>query len=57
MFVIPITGLWLIVADDDDALTPHVIAHVAFFVVITLHVGLVLKHQLLDRDRLLRRML
>ena len=57
MFAIPITGLWLIVADDDDALTPHVIAHVAFFVVITLHVGLVLKHQLLDRDRLLRRML
>jgi cytochrome b561 len=30
---------------------------VGFFVAIALHVGLVLKHQLIDRDRLLRRML
>jgi cytochrome b561 len=57
MFAIPLTGLWLIAADDDDALAPHVAAHVAFFMAIALHVGLVLKHQLIDRDRLLRRML
>ena len=37
--------------------TPHIVSHIAFFVVIVLHVGLVLKHQVLDRDRLLRRML
>ena len=43
--------------DDDDALAPHITAHVAFFVVITFHLGLVLKHQFVDRDRLLRRML
>lgn len=57
MFAIPITGLWLLLADDDDAAGPHVISHVAFFVVIVVHVGLVLKHQLIDRDRLLKRML
>jgi cytochrome b561 len=57
MFAIPLTGLWLIIADDDDARTPHIVSHIAFFVVIVLHVGLVLKHQLVDRDRLLRRML
>ena len=57
MFAIPLTGLWLILADDDDARTPHVVSHIVFFVVIVLHVGLVLKHQLLDRDRLLHRML
>ena len=57
MFAIPLSGLWLIIADDDDARTPHIVSHIAFFVVIVLHVGLVLKHQLVDRDRLLRRML
>jgi cytochrome b561 len=36
---------------------PHVLTHIAFFVVFVLHVSLVLKHQLLDRDRLVRRML
>lgn len=57
MFAIPVTGLWLIIADDDDARWPHVLTHIAFFVVFVLHISLVLKHQLLDRDRLLRRML
>jgi cytochrome b561 len=57
MFAIPLTGLWLIVADDDDARWPHVLTHIAFFVVFVLHISLVLKHQLLDRDRLLQRML
>jgi cytochrome b561 len=57
MFAIPLTGLALVWADDDDALGPHVAAHVAFFVALALHVGLVAKHQLLQRDGLLRRML
>jgi cytochrome b561 len=57
MFAIPITGLALVLADDDDVLGYHVAAHLAFFVTITLHVGLMLKHQLVNRDRLIRRML
>ena len=57
MFAIPITGLTLVFTGDDDLLLLHVTTHIAFFVVITLHVGLVLKHQLVDRDRLLWRML
>lgn len=57
MFAIPITGLVLVVADDDDLLGVHVAAHIAFVVAIACHVGLVVKHQLVDRDRLLRRML
>ena len=56
LIAIPLTGLWLVLVSD-DALALHIGAHVAFFVVITLHVGLVLKHQLLDRDNLVRRML
>jgi cytochrome b561 len=56
MFAIPTTGLLLVAADDDDALGAHVASHVAFFVTITVHVGLVLKHELVNRDRLLRRM-
>jgi cytochrome b561 len=55
LFLIPLTGLWLVLVSD-DAVAIHVAAHVAFFVTVTAHVGLVLKHQLLDRDRLLRRM-
>jgi cytochrome b561 len=57
MFAMPVTGVWLVLADDDDARTPHIVSHIAFFVVIVLHVGLVLKHHIVDRDRLLRRML
>jgi cytochrome b561 len=44
-------------ADDDTLLTAHVTTHLVFFVVLAVHVGLVLKHQLVDRDRLLNRML
>lgn len=56
LFAIPLTGLALVAAGDDDWLWLHVAAHVTFFVAITAHVGLVLKHQLVDRDRLLSRM-
>lgn len=35
----------------------HIGSHLLFFVAFALHVGLILKHQLIDRDRLLNRML
>jgi len=56
LFVVPLTGLWLVLVSD-DATGVHVAAHIALYVAVAAHVGLVLKHQLIDRDRLLRRML
>jgi cytochrome b561 len=56
LFAMPLSGLWLVLVSD-DALAAHVTAHVIFFVALAAHVGLVLKHQLFNRDRLLRRML
>lgn len=56
LFAMPLSGLWLVLVSD-DAVTIHVTSHIAFFVVIAAHVGLVLKHQLIDRDGLLRRMI
>ena len=44
-------------ADDDVLLVAHIATHLTFFAALLLHVGLVLKHQLIDRDRLLNRML
>jgi cytochrome b561 len=55
LFAIPLSGLWLVLVSD-DAVAIHVAAHIAFYVALAAHVGLVLKHQLIDRDRLLRRM-
>ena len=56
LFAIPLSGLSLVFVSD-DALGVHVASHITFFVVFAAHVGLVLKHQLFDRDRLLQRML
>jgi cytochrome b561 len=56
LFVIPLTGLWLVLVSD-DAVAIHVASHIAFFGALAARVGLVLKHQLIDRDRLLRRMI
>ncbi len=56
LFAIPLTGLWLVLVDD-DALGLHITTHIAFFVALAAHIGLVLKHQLVNRDGLLRRML
>ena len=56
LFVIPLTGLWLVLISE-DALALHVASHIAFFVAVAAHLGLVLKHQLINRDGLLRRML
>lgn len=57
MFAIPLSGLWLVVGGDDDSLGVHVATHLAFFAVVSVHIGMVLYHQLWRRDRLLRRML
>jgi cytochrome b561 len=56
LFAIPLSGLWLVLVSD-DAVTVHVATHFAFFAALAAHVGLVLKHQLINRDRLLRRIL
>jgi cytochrome b561 len=56
LFVIPVSGL-LLVTGEDDWLSLHVGAHIAFFVVVGLHIALVLKHTVIQRDRHLARML
>ncbi len=43
--------------DDDVALAAHIATHVVFLSALAIHVGMVLKHQVIDRDGLLRRML
>jgi cytochrome b561 len=57
LFAIPLSGLLLVGTGEDDYVPVHVAAHVAFFIVVGLHVGLVLKHTLIQRDRHLARML
>jgi cytochrome b561 len=57
LFAIPLSGLLLVGTGEDDYLPLHVTAHVAFFVAVALHVGLVLKHTVIQRDRHLARML
>jgi cytochrome b561 len=57
IFVIPISGLLLVARGDDDWLTLHIGAHIGFFVVVGLHIALVLKHTIIQRDRHLARML
>lgn len=57
LLLMPGTGLVLLSSGDDDLLWLHVGSHTIFFVAIAAHVGLVLKHQLVNRDRLLSRML
>lgn len=55
LFAIPLTGLSLLLVSD-DLLFLHVTTHIVFFAALAAHLGLVLKHQLIDRDRLLYRM-
>ena len=45
LFVIPATGLVLVLGEDDDLLGLHVAAHIAFFIALAAHLGLVLGHQ------------
>jgi cytochrome b561 len=56
LLVVPATGL-LLVATGDDWLPVHVTAQIAFLVAIAVHVGLVLRHTVLRRNRHLSRML
>lgn len=56
LVVMPLSGL-LVLLWDDDALPVHVGAHLVFAAALASHLGLVLKHQLVLRDGLLRRML
>lgn len=56
LFAVPLSGLWLVLVSD-DAVGVHVASHVVLFVALASHVGLVLKHQLVQRDGLVRRML
>ena len=44
-------------ADADVLLRAHIATHLSFFAALAIHLGMVLKHQLIDRDRLLNRML
>lgn len=48
LFVIPITGLSLVLGDD-DLLPLHIAAHLTFFAALAVHVGLVLSRGLLPR--------
>ncbi len=47
-------GLTLLLLDD--LLGLHIASHLAFFAALAVHVGMVLRHQLVVRDGLLRRM-
>lgn len=56
LFVIPLSGLALVISGDDDLVWLHVTAHVVFFVALAVHLGQVLKQQVTG-GRLLQRML
>jgi cytochrome b561 len=56
LLLIPASGLLLLLVGD-DLLALHVTTHVLLFVAVSVHVGLILKHQLIMGDRLLHRML
>jgi cytochrome b561 len=55
LFVIPLSGILLVVVSY-DLLPLHIAAHIGFFVTVAAHVGLVVKRTLVQRDRLLHRM-
>ncbi len=55
LFVVPATGLLLVVAGD-DWVPVHVTAQIAFLGAVALHVGLVLRHTVVRRNRHLARM-
>jgi cytochrome b561 len=48
LFVIPLSGLWLVFVAE-DAVGVHVAAHIAFFTAAATHVGLALAKRLLPR--------
>ena len=56
LFLVPGTGLFLVLGKD-DWLAVHIAAHICFYAAIGLHIALVLKHTVIQRDRHLARML
>ncbi|MCW2762762.1 MAG: hypothetical protein JWR85_2963 [Marmoricola sp.] len=57
LFVVPVTGLVLLLGEGDDLFGVHVAAHVVFFTALAAHLALVLGRGLRGRPVLLRRML
>ena len=55
LFLVPGSGLLLVAGVG--SLTFHIAAHIVFFCTVGLHIGLVLLHTVINRDRLLNRML
>jgi cytochrome b561 len=55
LFLLPASGLVLVAGFGSLAL--HIGTHIAFFVAVGLHIGLVLRHTVIHRDRQLSRML
>jgi cytochrome b561 len=56
LFLIPLTGLVLVLGEDDDLLGVHIAAHIAFYAAVAAHLALVLGHRLGTGDSLLARM-
>jgi len=57
LIVAPATGLVLVLGQDDDLLWLHVASHLVLYAALVAHLGLVLWHTAVRRDRLLGRML
>ena len=49
LFLVPLSGLLLVLSGEDDSVPLHVAAHVALYVVVAAHVGLVWRRGLLSR--------
>lgn len=57
LFAVPITGLALVLTQDDGLVAVHIAAQVLLGLAVVAHVALVLRHTVVRRDRLLSRML
>lgn len=57
LFAVPITGLVLVLTQEDALVAVHVAAQVLLGLAVLAHISLVLRHTVVRRDRLLVRML
>jgi cytochrome b561 len=57
LFAVPLTGLTLVLTQDDGLVAVHVAAQLLLGVAVLAHVALVLRHTVVRRDGLLARML
>ncbi len=48
-YVVPLSGIWLVLASDDSVLPLHITGHLVFFAALAVHIGLVLRRGLLAR--------